>query len=122
MLFCFITVHDDFLLVLINQSCYNSFRSQFGGPSVSASKELELGNESDEELNPSSRYGLLPTVYWHLLTGPIGAYVRLLGDAAAWLHTIFGRRLKRIVVHRGRRVRSMIKRWWRNDTSELNVE
>lgn len=122
MLFCFIAVHDDFLLVLINQSCYNSFRSQFGGPSVSASKELELGNESDEELNPSSRYGLLPTVYWHLLTGPIGAYVRLLGDAAAWLHTIFGRRLKRIVAHRGRRVRSMIKRWWRNDTSELNVE
>jgi hypothetical protein len=86
--------------------------SQFGGPSVSASRELD--NE-DEELNPSSRYGLLPTLYWHLLTGPVGAYVRLVGDAVAWLTTIFGRRLTKIVLG----ARSMMKRWRRNDMSSV---
>eukprot|EP00985_Skeletonema_marinoi_P016629 scaffold8978_cov140-Skeletonema_marinoi.AAC.10 len=87
------------------------FRSQFGGPSVSASREL---SEEDEELDPSSRYGLLPTLYWHLLTGPAGAYVRMFGDAAAWLTTIVGRKLQTIILHRGRRVRLIIKRWWRS--------
>ncbi len=102
--------------LLINQSCY-SFRSQFGGPSVSASRELD---EENEELNPSSRYGLLPTLYWHLLTGPMGAYVRLLGDAVAWLTTIVGRNLRSILLHRGQRVRLIIKRWWRDGISASN--
>ena len=96
-----------------------SFRSQFGGPSVSASREL---NAEDEELDPSSRYGLLPTLYWHLLTGPAGAYVRMFGDAAAWLTTIVGRKLQTIILHRGRRVRLIIKRWWRSNTSASNVK
>eukprot|EP00984_Skeletonema_dohrnii_P022362 scaffold11489_cov122-Skeletonema_dohrnii-CCMP3373.AAC.1 len=87
------------------------FRSQFGGPSVSASRELD---SDDEELDPSSRYALLPTLYWHLLTGPAGAYVRMFGDAAAWLTTIVGRKLQTIILHRGRRVRLIIKRWWRS--------
>lgn len=88
--------------------------SQFGGPSVSASREID---SEDEELNPSSRYGLLPTLYWHLLTGPVGAYVRLVGDAAAWLTTIFGRKMKTIVS----RARSIMKRWRGNDVSASNV-
>lgn len=73
-----------------------SFRSQFGGPSVLASR-IETGDDNDSELNPSSRYGLLSTLYWHLLTGPIGAYVRLFGDAAAWLTTIVGRKMTAII-------------------------
>ncbi|KAL7443672.1 hypothetical protein ACHAXM_009330 [Skeletonema potamos] len=95
-------------------STTRKFFSQFGGPSVSASREID---SEDEELNPSSRYGLLPTLYWHLLTGPVGAYVRLVGDAAAWLTTIFGRKMKTIVS----RARSIMKRWRRNDVSASNV-
>ena len=95
-----------------------SFRSQFGGPSVSASTELDV----DEELNPSSRYGLLPTLYWHLLTGPIGAYVRFFGDAAAWLTTIFGRKIQSFIRHRGRWARLILKRWKRKDKSASNME
>eukprot|EP00986_Skeletonema_menzelii_P021392 scaffold34362_cov160-Skeletonema_menzelii.AAC.1 len=85
---------------------------------VQASTELD----EDEELNPSSRYGLLPTLYWHLLTGPVGAYVRLFGDAAAWLTTIFGRKIQSFIRLQGRLARSILKRWRRNDASASNVE
>lgn len=117
MLVSFINVHGDVLftnptILLL------SFRSQFGGPSVQASTELD----EDEELNPSSRYGLLPTLYWHLLTGPVGAYVRLFGDAAAWLTTIFGRKIQSFIRLQGRLARSILKRWRRNDASASNVE
>lgn len=106
------------------KSICDSFRSQFGGPSVSVTREP---GDDNEDLNPSSRYGLLSTLYWHLLTGPLGAYVRLFGDAAAWLTTILVRRMKMILVHRDRRVTEIMRKRWRfqwsrKDVSEQNVE
>ena len=118
MLVSFINVDGDVLFTNPSFLLLYSFRSQFGGPSVSASTELD----EDEELNPSSRYGLLPTLYWHLLTGPIGAYVRLFGDAAAWLTTIFGRKIQSIIRLKIRLAKSILKGWRRNDTSASNVE
>ena len=61
----------------------------------------DISNDSNDEvdLNPSSRYGygLLSTLYFHLLTGPLGGNVRLIGDAIAWTITIIGRRVREIV-------------------------
>ena len=56
-------------------------------------------SDDEVDLNPSSRYGygLLSTLYFHLLTGPLGGNVRLIGDAIAWTITIIGRRLREIV-------------------------
>jgi hypothetical protein len=36
------------------------------------------------------RYGLLSTIYFHLLTGPFGSNARALGDVVAWLATFVG--------------------------------
>lgn len=40
------------------------------------------------------RYGLMPTLYFHLLTGPFGSNVKALGDVIAWLATFFASRTK----------------------------
>lgn len=45
-----------------------------------------------------SRYGMVSTIYWHLLTGPMGASVRALGDLVAWLATIVGRRARKLLL------------------------
>jgi len=78
-----------------------SFRSILGGTDFSSPSELARKKDDSEEidLNPSSRYGyeLLSTLYFHLLTGPLGGNVRLIGDAIAWTITIIGRRLREIV-------------------------
>ena len=82
-----------------------SFRSILGGTDFSPPSEMarrkSSRDASDDEvdLNPSSRYGygLLSTLYFHLLTGPLGGNVRLIGDAIAWMITIIGRRLREIV-------------------------
>ena len=78
-----------------------SFRSILGGTDFLPPSELaRKKDDSDEvDLNPSSRYGygLLSTLYFHLLTGPLGGNVRLIGDAIAWTITIIGRRLRGIV-------------------------
>mmetsp|Transcript_19794 Transcript_19794/g.35814 ORF Transcript_19794/g.35814 Transcript_19794/m.35814 type:complete len:494 (-) Transcript_19794:76-1557(-) len=84
----------------ISSSTRNFFRSTLGGPVVSASKKpskksSEDGNDGD--INPSSRYGLLSTLYFHLLTGPLGSNVRAIGDVMAWLTTLLGRRVRSIV-------------------------
>jgi len=79
----------------------SSFRSILGGTDFLPPSELaRKKDDSDEvDLNPSSRYGygLLSTLYFHLLTGPLGGNVRLIGDAIAWTITIIGRRLREIV-------------------------
>jgi len=89
------------------------FRSILGGPDVSEtgqpSKKSEDGNNVD--INPSSRYGLLSTVYFHLLTGPLGAQVRIIGDVLAWFVTIFGRRIRAVL--------NWWKRpWWSKENSK----
>eukprot|EP00580_Thalassiosira_gravida_P004990 CAMPEP_0201653702 /NCGR_PEP_ID=MMETSP0493-20130528/45120_1 /ASSEMBLY_ACC=CAM_ASM_000838 /TAXON_ID=420259 /ORGANISM="Thalassiosira gravida, Strain GMp14c1" /LENGTH=603 /DNA_ID=CAMNT_0048130241 /DNA_START=139 /DNA_END=1951 /DNA_ORIENTATION=- len=50
------------------------------------SRGLNLGSKSH------SRYGFLSTIYFHLLTSPMGASVRVLGDVGAWATTIVVRR------------------------------
>jgi len=40
------------------------------------------------------RYGLRSTVYFHLLTGPFGSNVKVLGDVIAWLATFVASRTK----------------------------
>ena len=39
---------------------------------------------SDTKHREPRRYGLVPTVYFHLLTGPFGSNVKALGDLLAW--------------------------------------
>ncbi|KAL9190479.1 hypothetical protein ACHAXT_007690 [Thalassiosira profunda] len=50
-----------------------------------------------------ARYGIVSTIYFHLLTGPLGASVRALGDLAAWMSTVFGKRTRRLL--------SSIRQW-----------
>ena len=84
---------------------FKSFRSILGGTDFSPPSEMARRKSSKDisddevDLNPSSRYGygLLSTLYFHLLTGPLGGNVRLIGDAIAWTITIIGRRLRAIV-------------------------
>jgi hypothetical protein len=40
------------------------------------------------------RYGLVTTMYFHLLTGPFGSNVKALGDVIAWLATFVASRTK----------------------------
>mmetsp|Transcript_30289 Transcript_30289/g.57254 ORF Transcript_30289/g.57254 Transcript_30289/m.57254 type:complete len:546 (-) Transcript_30289:446-2083(-) len=56
------------------------------------SRGLNLGSKSH------SRYGFLSTIYFHLLTSPMGASVRVLGDVGAWATTIVVRRTRALLV------------------------
>ena len=99
---------------------YSSFRSQFGGPDI-----LETGEDGSggEDPSPSSRYGLLSTLYFHILTGPLGAYVRLSGDALAWLATVFSRRVRAVVKQVGRRMMAIAKlQQWRRGGNDMAQE
>ena len=40
------------------------------------------------------RYGFVQTLYFHLLTGPLGSNVKALGDAIAWLSSFVASRVK----------------------------
>ena len=40
-----------------------------------------------------SRYGLLPTLYFHLLKGPLGSQIRAFGDIVAWTSGFVARRI-----------------------------
>eukprot|EP00571_Detonula_confervacea_P013616 CAMPEP_0172310474 /NCGR_PEP_ID=MMETSP1058-20130122/11501_1 /TAXON_ID=83371 /ORGANISM="Detonula confervacea, Strain CCMP 353" /LENGTH=507 /DNA_ID=CAMNT_0013023281 /DNA_START=164 /DNA_END=1686 /DNA_ORIENTATION=- len=70
----------------MSSSSRNFFRSMLGGPSISGEDQLSRHSGEDannKDINPSSRYGLLSTVYFHLLTGPLGSNVRVIGDVVA---------------------------------------
>lgn len=86
----------------MSSSTRNFFRSMLSGPDSSTSVEEQVSQQSGEsgrnlDLNPSTRYGLLSTVYFHLLTGPLGSNVRAIGDIVAWVTTISSRRMKKIM-------------------------
>ena len=56
-----------------------------------------------------SRYGLLPTLYFHLLKGPLGSQIRAFGDIVAWTSAFVARRMSatsRFVKRLSRRPRS----------------
>ena len=48
----------------------------------------------------ASSFGLLSTVYFHLLTGPLASNVRILGDAAAWVASVVASRTRAILAWR----------------------
>jgi len=56
--------------------------------------------ERDSTRRSPSRYGVLSTIYFHLLTGPLGSNVRALGDVAAWAATMVTRRTKALLAWR----------------------
>lgn len=83
------------------------FRKKLGGPTVgiSSSDEEESGDEN------SSRYGLMSTIYFHLLTSPIGSWLMLTGDALSWMATFTTRRV-RGTIRRLRGITVIWRRWW----------
>lgn len=55
-----------------------------------------------------SRYGLVSTLYFHLLTGPLGSNVRILGDVIVWLNTFFVTRYRSF----SRQINNLFKWTW----------
>lgn len=64
------------------------------------------------------RYGLFSTVYFHLLTGPLGSNVRLIGDVVAWVTTFVSSRFRLL----SQRIRNKMP--WRrsNSTQRSNLD
>ncbi|KAL7529611.1 hypothetical protein ACHAWF_003050 [Thalassiosira exigua] len=87
----------------VSSSTRNFFQYQLGGPDTTKSRD-----GGNEDLPSSSRYGLLSTIYFHLLTGPLGPNIRFIGDAIAWLTTFLRRK---VLVRLGRRAKAIVK--WR---------
>jgi len=54
----------------------------------------EVQNINSKTNKEPQRYGLIPTLYFHLLTGPFGSNVKALGDVIAWLATFVASRTK----------------------------
>jgi hypothetical protein len=70
-------------------------------------RDGENGTEKSDEKNSGAyeevgklgsptptRYSMLSTIYFHLLTGPLGSHVRALGDLFAWIATIITKRIR----------------------------
>jgi len=92
-------VREALIEAKVSSSTRKFFRSILGGPDVPTTERLSTKsgeNVDSEDISPSSRYGLISTLYFHLLTGPLGDNVRVIGDVMVWLTTLFGRRLKAI--------------------------
>ena len=50
-------------------------------------EDLVSASVKNDWNSPPRRYGPIRTVYFHLLTGPLGSNVRVLGDVIAWVAT-----------------------------------
>lgn len=72
-----------------------------------AAEEEEQIEANGNGTGPSSRYGLLSTIYFHLLTGPLGNNVRALGDVLAWTTEFVGTRTRSLI--------QRVKQWWRRN-------
>ena len=48
----------------------------------------------DRDDSSPRRYGLFSTIYFHLLTGPLGSNVRILGDVLAWVTSVVSSRAR----------------------------
>lgn len=62
--------------------------------------------KTDYSLFADRRYGIVSTVYFHLLTGPLGSNVRALGDIIAWAATF--------VTKRARSLSQRLSTFWRS--------
>lgn len=81
----------------------------------------KVGNFNSKINKDPQRYGLMSTLFFHLLTGPFASYVKVLGDVIAWVATFVASRTKIfsqqiVALSRGFGRKS----WWRrrNVTSE----
>lgn len=63
-------------------------------PRQSGHPETLVGGLPFQTNNETRRYALMPTLYFHLLTGPFGSNVKAMGDLIAWLASIVARRTK----------------------------
>ena len=84
----------------IDRRTRDVMRSILVGPDVPSPEETLQEAESSEvppKLTPHRRYGFLPTLYFHALTGPFGDQVRTAGDLIAWIATAIRRRLRTIL-------------------------
>ena len=52
------------------------------------------GAMADRDDSSPRRYGLLSTIYFHLLTGPLGSNVRMFGDVLAWATSFVSSRVR----------------------------
>jgi hypothetical protein len=57
-----------------------------------------------------TRFSLISTIYFHLLTGPLGSNVRAAGDVLAWVATA--------ITNRVRLVLSWTKRWKKRKSTD----
>lgn len=85
------------------------------------SKELAEGNGGSQSRVISSerriygdrrRYGLFSTIYFHILTGPLGSNARVLGDVLAWVAAFVGnstRSISRRVAALSSAIRTQLK-------------
>lgn len=58
---------------------------RISGKIEETSTDDELGSGSVDNDKMGRRYGLASTIYFHLLTGPLGSNARILGDVIAWV-------------------------------------
>lgn len=95
--------------------------SRLGGPSEGGPrdkyripKQFSSGidvTKARGAIRTPSRYGALSTMYFHLLTGPLGSNVRALGDIAAWMAALVMRPTRALISWR---------RWpWRRKRKEM---
>ena len=96
-------------------------QSRLGGPSEGGPrdkyripKQFSSGidvTKARGAIRTPSRYGALSTMYFHLLTGPLGSNVRALGDIAAWMAALVMRPTRALISWR---------RWpWRRKRKEM---
>ena len=75
----------------------NKLDSTSTGSQSDSDRDDQVGDFNSSKTNNKEqprRYGLMPTLYFHLLTGPFGSNVRALGDVIAWLATFVASRTK----------------------------
>uniref|UniRef100_A0A7S4JTW0 Transmembrane protein n=1 Tax=Odontella aurita TaxID=265563 RepID=A0A7S4JTW0_9STRA len=83
----------------------------------------KAGNFKSKTNREPRRYGLMSTVYFHLLTGPFGSNMKALGDVIAWFATFvasrtksFSQRVMALSMAFGKR-----SQWWRRRRMRRNV-
>lgn len=60
-------------------------------------KEGEKTDGYEDNSPTRTRYSLVSTIYFHLLTGPLGSNVRALGDILAWIATTITKRVRKVI-------------------------
>ena len=68
----------------------------------------DFKNKKSKTRKEPRRYGIVPTIYFHLLTGPFGSNVKALGDVIAWLATFLTSQTKAF----SQRVTAIWRRRW----------